>query len=364
MEIELGRHAVEGKTETSGAERTAPEAQKGSEPRPSRLSGLLRAPELGAVTTAVLLYTFFAAMSVGKGFVSLDGTASWLNTASQLGIIAVPVGLLMIGGEFDLSIGSMVGVGSITIGLLTGYLHYSLWFAVAVAAAVAVTVGVTNGVLVTRTRLPSFIVTLGTNLIMAGLGLAIADTVAQSTSITVSATGPISKLFNGTWREFSISNLWWLLVAIVATWVLAQTRTGNWILAMGDDDERARRAGVITTRLKILLFICTATAATFVGIMQAVQFNTGDPTTGQGYVFEAPIVCVIGGVLLTGGYGTIPGVVVGTVIYGVVNAGLFYTGWDTDYAEVVIGVLMVVAVVTNNSVRTMAMRAFTPRKVR
>jgi simple sugar transport system permease protein len=129
---------------------------------------------------------------------------------------------------------------------------------------------------------------------------------------------------------------------------------------MGDDDERARRAGVATSRVKIALFVGTASAATFVGVMQSVQFNTGDPTTGQGYVFEAPIVCVIGGVLLTGGYGTIPGVVLGTIIYGVVNAGLFYTGWDTDYAQVVIGVLMVVAVLTNNSVRKFAMRSMRP----
>jgi simple sugar transport system permease protein len=308
-----------------------------------------------------VLYAFFTIVGGSRGFVSVAGTASWLNTASQLGIIAVPVGLLMIAGEFDLSIGSMVGAGSVTVGLLTGYLQYQLWLSLVVAAAIALVVGLGNGLLVTRTGLPSFIVTLAANLIVAGLGLAISQSVSGTTSITVSDNETLAKVFNSTWGAFSVSILWWAAVAALAAWVLGQTRTGSWITAVGGDTGRARRAGVMTSRLKIALFVCTSLAATFVGVLQAVQFSTGDPTTGQGYVFEAPIVVVIGGVLLTGGYGTIAGVVIGTVIFGIINAGLFYTGWNTDYAQVVIGVLMVVAVLTNNGLRRLALRMASPR---
>ena len=332
--------------------------------RAPRIGAWFQVPEAGAIAAAILLFGFFAIASAGRGFVSVAGTASWLNTASELGIIAVPAGLLMIAGEFDLSIGSMVGAGSVTVGLLTGYLHYPLWLSLVVAGVAALAVGIGNGLLVTRTGLPSFIVTLAANLIVAGLGLAISQSVADSTSITVTTSGALPKLFDGSWGAFSISNLWWLLVAGVAAWVLSQTRTGSWIAAVGGDTGRARRAGVMTSRLKIALFVCTSLAATFVGVMQAVQFNTGDPTTGQGYVFEVPIVVVIGGVLLTGGYGTIPGVAIGTVIYGIINAGLFYTGWNTDYSQVVIGALMVVAVLTNNGLRKLALRVASPREVR
>jgi simple sugar transport system permease protein len=337
---------------------------RGAKARANLLRDLLRAPEFGAVAAAVVLYAFFAIVGGGYGFVSVAGTASWLNTASELGLIAVPVGLLMIAGDFDLSIGSMVGVGSITVGLLTGYLHQPLELSIAVAATVAVAVGLGNGLLVTRTGLPSFIVTLAANLIMAGLGLAVSKAVANTTSITVMATGFSASLLDSKWGMFDISILWWVLAAAVAAWVLIQTRAGSWISATGGDAERARRAGVMTSRVKIVLFVCTSLAATFVGAMQAVEYHTGDPTTGQGYVFEAPIVVVIGGVLLTGGYGSIIGVVVGTVIYGVVNAGLFYTGWNTDYAQVIIGTLMVVAVITNTFLRKLAMRAVRSMKAR
>lgn len=155
--------------------------------------------------------------------------------------------------------------------------------------------------------------------------------------------------------------MWWCLVLIGAAWLLGQTQFGNWIFATGGEKERARRSGVRTTYVKIILYVCSALGATFVGVLQAVEYNTGDAMNGQGYVFEAPIVVVIGGVLLTGGYGTVIGVGIGTLIYGIVNAGLFYTGWDTNYAEVVIGTLLVVAVLTNDTVRRLALRGVRPR---
>jgi simple sugar transport system permease protein len=322
------------------------------------LGRLTRAPEFGAAVAVVLIYAFFAVVSAGNGFTSEVGTASWLNTAAQLGIIAVPIGLLMIGGDFDLSIGSMVGAGSITVGIVTGYYHESLLLALAIALGLGVVVGLFNGLLVTRTGVPSFIVTLAANLIVAGLALALSRSIVNSTSVQVQASGFVSDLLSKEWHNFSIAILWWLAIVVVAAWLLSKTRFGNWILATGGDAERARRAGVRTSVVKICLFIGTATAASFVGALQAVQYSTGDSTTGQAYVFQAPIVVIIGGVLLSGGYGTVLGVVLGTLIYGIVSAGLFYTGWNTDYAQVVIGALMVIAVLANSAVRRAALGAF------
>jgi simple sugar transport system permease protein len=328
------------------------------------LPRLARAPGFGAAVAASVLYVFFALDAGRHGFTSVAGTASWLNTAADLGVIAAPVGLLMIAGEFDLSTGSVVGVSSITIGLLNGYYHDSLLLSAAVAMAIGVAVGMANGLLVTRTAAPSFIVTLASNYILAGLALAISQSVAQTTQVPVLASGATADIFAGQAGQFNVAILWWLFVAASGTWVLTRRRFGNWILATGGSNEDARRAGVPTARVKLSLFVCTAAASALVGIMQSVQYTTGDATTGQSYVFEAPIVVVIGGVLLTGGYGSIPGVVLGTLIYGFVTAGLFYTGWNTNYAQVIIGALMIIAVLTNASVRALILRSVVRTKRR
>jgi simple sugar transport system permease protein len=321
------------------------------------LRRLTRPPEAGAAAAAVLLYIFFAVAAGSNGFTSVAGTAGWLNTAADLGVIAVPVGLLMIAGEFDLSTGSVVGVSSITIGVLNGYYHESLLVSAVAAIAIGIAVGLANGLLVTRTRAPSFIATLAANYILAGLALAIARSVAQTTQVPVLATGVTADIFAGQAGQFNVAILWWLAIAAIGAWVLMRRRFGIWVLATGASNENARRAGVPTTRVKVSLFVCTAAASALVGIMQAVEYNTGDATAGQSYVFQAPIVVVIGGVLLTGGYGSIVGVVLGTLIYGFVTAGVFYTGWNTSYAQVIIGVLMIIAVLINDSVRAVIGRS-------
>lgn len=326
------------------------------------LPRLARAPEFGAAIVAVLLYTFFALYAGGNGFTSAAGTASWLNTAADLGVIAVPVGLLMIAGEFDLSTGSVVGASSITMGLLGGHYHDPLLLSAVVAIAIGVAVGVTNGLLVTKTPAPAFIVTLATNYILAGLALAIAQSVAHTTQVPVLAGGVSADVFAGQAGQFNVAILWWLVIAVSGTWVLARRRFGIWIFATGGSNEDARRAGVPTARVKLSLFVCTAAASALVGIMQAVQYRTGDATAGQSYVFQAPIVVVIGGVLLTGGYGSIVGVVLGTLIYGFVTAGVFYTGWNTSYAQVIIGALMIIAVLAHGSVRAVIVRSVRPAK--
>jgi ABC-type xylose transport system permease subunit len=133
--------------------------------RVTRVNPLRRAftrPEMGAVAGAVAVWVFFAIVAGGNGFLTLRGTASYLEVAAELGILAVPVALLMIGGEFDLSIGSVIGAGSMTTALLAAQFGWNIWPALFVSLAVALALGAFNGTLVLRTGLPSFIVTLGT----------------------------------------------------------------------------------------------------------------------------------------------------------------------------------------------------------
>jgi simple sugar transport system permease protein len=319
------------------------------------VSKVARAQAFGPVVVAIILYLFFLLVSLGSGFFGVAGTASWLDTTADLGIVAMPVALLMIAGEFDLSVGSMVGGGSITVGLLTGFLSLPLWVSVIAGSVLGVLVGLLNGFLVTRTKLPSFIVTLGTNFIVLGVGITVGDAVMHSTIATVETSGWFSELFKGKIAGFDVSVIWWILVVLVAAWVLRKSRYGNWIMATGGDAEKARRSGVLTSRVKIILFVCTSVAASFVGMLEAVKFGTGDPTSGSSFVFEAPIVAVLGGVLLTGGYGSILGVVFGLLIYGISNAGLFYAGWDVNLTQVVLGGLLLIAVLSNNRLRQIAL---------
>jgi simple sugar transport system permease protein len=137
--------------------------------------------------------------------------------------------------------------------------------------------------------------------------------------------------------------------------VLTQTRFGNWIFATGGNADAAKGAGVPTRRVKTTLFMATGFAAALVGVIQAIEFNIGNAGAGQGYVFQAPIVAVIGGVLLSGGYGSAVGVFLGTVIYGVISVGIFYTGWSTDWVAMFLGILLLLAVSTNNYFRRLAM---------
>jgi len=159
------------------------------------MRNLIRRPEIGAVAAFVITYLFFAVMTSGTGFVSADGTAGWLNLAAELGIIAIPVGLLMISGEFDLSIGSTVGMASMILALGTRYFGLPDWSMILLALAAGGLVGLINGYAVVRTGLPSFIVTLAANFIVIGGTMGVSRLIANVTSSSASVSAPVKWLF-------------------------------------------------------------------------------------------------------------------------------------------------------------------------
>jgi simple sugar transport system permease protein len=324
-------------------------------PRRSALRGLVRRPEFGAVAATLLVYLFFAIATRGNGFVSIDGSAGWLNTAAELGIIAIPIGLLMIAGEFDLSIGAVVGVASIVVAIGTTVFGLPDWLMIILAIGIGIAVGLFNGVLTVRTGLPSFIVTLATSFAVGGLSLGFARLLSNTTTVSTTISPPIRAAFASTWGLANISILWWLAVTVIAGWVLARTAFGNWIYATGGNPVAARGVGVPTAFVKITLFAATGACAALVGIIQAVQYNSGNATSGANFVFQAPIVAVIGGVLLGGGYGSAFGVFLGTVTFGIINIGIFYTGWSTDWVQLFLGGLLLLAVLANSYFRRLAM---------
>ncbi len=316
---------------------------------------VLRRPELGAICAFVLTYIFFAVFTADAGFVSINGTAGWLNLAAELGIIAIPVGLLMIAGEFDLSIGSTVGAASMVVAIGTNSFGLPIWPMIFLALMAGVAVGVVNGVAVVKTNLPSFIVTLATNFIVIGATMGVSRLIANVTSSSIVATDSAKFVFAARWGQANISIFWWLLATAIGFWVLSRSVFGNWIYATGGNLQAARGAGVPVERVKIILFMATGLAAAFVGVLQGVQWNSGNSTYGMGYVFQAPIVVVIGGILLTGGYGTVTGIFFGTALFGVISTGIFYTGWNTDWIQLFLGTLLGAAVLANSYIRRLAL---------
>jgi len=322
---------------------------------------LLRRPETGAAIGTIGVFIFFAVFG-GAQFVSPGGYASWLNVAAELGIVAIPVGLLMIAGELDLSVGSVLASSSMTLAIITGYWHQPIIIGIIAALALGLVVGFINGVLVTRTQVPSFVVTLATNFGLVGLALGLTRAITGSTSQAIEPPDWAKTIF-GTLLggKFEVAIFWWIAVIVIVGWILHVSKYGNWIFAVGGDLQSARATGIPTDRVKIALFMGSAFGAALVGVIQTILYNSAQVANGQSFVFNSIIAVVIGGVLLTGGYGSVLGVVLGTLTFSIVSQGIYYTGWNADWASLILGILLLVAVLMNNTFRRMAL-SYSPRR--
>ncbi len=323
--------------------------------------GIFRRPEVGAFLGAAVIFLFFAAIRPDE-FPTIHGIARFLDPASTLGIMAVAVAMLMIGGEFDLSTGVMTGTTGLIAGLLSTQAGWSLWSAMLAALIFALIIGYINGWLVVTTGLPSFIVTLATFFILRGANVGVTrlltnqvrvsgidDTVGFQFARTIFSTE-----FMLLGVDFRTSIIWWIAITALASWVLLRTKYGSWIFAVGGEQEAARKVGVPVKRVKIALFMTTAVAAWLVGIMNDVRLRSAVASQGIGQEFVYIISAVIGGCLLTGGYGSAIGASIGALIFGMARVGIVYAGWDTDWFYSFLGVMLLVAVVVNDYTRRKA----------
>jgi simple sugar transport system permease protein len=350
--------------------------------RPSLIARLMHRPELGALSGVVLVYVVFYVLASDSGMFSLSGLVNIFQVSAEIGILAVAAALLMIAGEFDLSMGSMIGFAGVTIGLCATTFNLSLPLSVAIAFTLCVAVGAANGWLTVKTGLPSFIVTLASLLVLRGLAIAVTRLLNGYTQISNIAAGDpnsfVVSLFSGRvgqplfiwmaargWIDKKLdggpsvdglpaSIVWWILLTALATWVLLRTRFGNWIFAVGGDEKAARNVGVPVNRVKLILFMLTALSAAVFAAVQVFEVGSADTLRGTQKEFDAIIAVVIGGTLLTGGYGSAIGAFFGALIYGTVQIGIFYTGIDTDWFKVFLGLMVLAAVLFNNFVRRRA----------
>ncbi len=327
---------------------------------PTLLTRLLTRPEIGALIAAVVIYIFFFA--VAPAFRSPEAFATILYASSLIGIVAVGVGLLMIGGEFDLSAGVAVVTYALTAAMLSYQFNLNLWVGVILAMIFSLFVGFINGYLVVRTGIPSFLITLGTFFVLQGVNLGVTKLVtgAVSTENVSDMEGfPSAKaLFSSSFTifgvEVKITVIWWFLFVLLATWILNRTRIGNWIFAVGGNAASARAVGVPVNKVKIGLFMGVGFLAWFSGMHQLFAFNTIQAGGGVGQEFLFIIAAVVGGTLLTGGYGSAVGTALGAFIFGMTQQGIVFAGWDPNWFKAFLGVMLLLAVAVNLSVKKYA----------
>jgi simple sugar transport system permease protein len=330
----------------------------------SPLTNLLRRPEFGALMGALAIFALFSSVDTTSNFGLPGGVAGWTDIAAPIGIVAVFVALLMIGGEFDLSTGVMVGTTGLLTGVLVTELGLDLWTSIFLVLVFAAGVGLLNGWLVVTTGLPSFIVTLATFFVLRGANLAVTKQFTGTVRVSLTdetanfdqaAALLASKIeFGG--ANFQISILWWIFFTLLATWILTRTKFGNWIFASGGDANAARNAGVPVIRTKIILFVMTSVAAAFVGIMFVLRLKGMQAGQGVGIEFFYIIAAAVGGTLLTGGKGSAIGASLGAVIMGMAYIGIPYALWDSDWTFTFLGLILFTAVLINSFVGKRAMK--------
>ncbi|MFC4496275.1 ABC transporter permease [Streptomyces ovatisporus] len=326
----------------------------------SVLSRLLGRPELGAVVGAVAVFVFFS--FAAESFLRASSLSTVLYASSTIGIMAVPVALLMIGGEFDLSTGVMVTSSSLISSMFSYQMTANVWAGVGVSLLLTLGIGFFNGYLLVRTKLPSFIITLGTFLMLTGLNLGLTKLISGTVSTKgigdmegfASAQALFASELSVGSVQIQVTVVWWLALVAVATWLLLRTRAGNWIFAVGGGQDTARAVGVPVARTKIGLYLGVALGAWISG--QHLLFNYDVVQSGEGVGNELIYIAaaVIGGCLLTGGYGSAVGAAVGAFIFGMTSKGIVYAQWEPDWFKFFLGAMLLIATLLNAWIRKRA----------
>ncbi|MBF9051818.1 ABC transporter permease [Roseobacter sp. HKCCD9010] len=354
--------------------------------RIKEMSGIRRAlirPELGGIVGTIAVFTFFILFASDSGMFNAQGIMNWSTVSAQFMIIAVGACMLMIAGEFDLSVGSMIGFAGMSIAIFSVTLSWPVWMAILITFAICISIGALNGYIVIKTGLPSFIVTLAALFILRGFTIFFPQTIERRTiigGIDDAAEGDwLASLFGGeiggpifVWLAdiglidtFERGNragepvidglpmliVWAIGLVIFGHFVMTRTRFGNWVFAAGGDAQAARYVGVPVNRVKIQMFMFTAFCAAVFATCQVMEFGSAGADRGVLKEFEAIIAVVIGGALLTGGYGSVVGAALGALIFGVVQQGLFFAGVESSLFRVFLGVILLFAVILNTYIR-------------
>jgi simple sugar transport system permease protein len=317
-------------------------------------------PEVGALIGASAVAVLF--LAVAPAFRHAANIGTILYGSSTIGIMAVAVALLMIGGEFDLSAGVAVTSSGLAAAHTAWYLGLNVWVGVLFALVFSLAIGAFNGWLLHRTGLPSFLVTLGSFFVLQGVNLAMTRVIAGGVSSNSlndmdgfdSAKAVFASSFTIGPVTVEIPVVYWVVLTAIASVLLLRTRYGNWIFSAGGDPAAARAVGVPVKATKIALFMGVGFCAWLLGMHNLFMYNNVQSGQGVGNEFIYIIAAVIGGCLLTGGYGSVVGASVGALIFGMTQLGISYAGWDPDWFKTFLGIMLIAATLVNLYVKKKA----------
>jgi len=307
---------------------------------------LSRQPAANVVIVFVMfqLVVIAAALAFPEDFRYLSPTniALLFRAIPVLGIMALGVGMLMISGEFDLSVGSVFTLTSYTMAILYSA-GWPLSLAVAMTLGLGALLGAINGIITVKTAIPSFITTLGSMLVVRG----IVRWVSEGQSASFLPGRLFEQLLVGSIYGVQAQILWFAGLAAVAGVLLHHTRLGNHIYLVGGNLNAAVAVGVNANRVKVAAFVLSALGATIAGILSTTRVSTVTASQGVGFELKAIAICVIGGLFLTGGRGTVLGIVVGAFLMYTVEDVLLLLRAPGFYLEMFIGAILVGAVIMN-----------------
>ena len=328
-------------------------------PPPGRRGGarawlprLFAIQELGVLVAGLAIGAVFAFLS--PEFLTPASAGSILASAVQFGVVGLGVTVLMIAGEFDLSVASVYSLCPLIMASLWIDHHLNVMVALAAALLLALAIGLLNGLATLLLGIPSFIITLATALFWAGVSL----NLTGGYPISYFGDSPVMSWL-GTAEighsKISVSILWLIGIAIILAGILRLTAAGNWIFASGGDGRAARAMGVPVGVVKVGCFLLSSLLAAFTGIIQFGSFGSATPTQGSDLALTAIVVAVVGGGSLMGGRGSIMGALLAAVVLGMSYTGLVLSGVSTTWFQSFVGFLLLFAVIIN--VRTAGLGA-------
>jgi len=305
-------------------------------------------PEFGVIFAFLILFIIFSIFS--SKFFTLRNITGILTIVSELGIMAIGVAFLMIAGEFDLSVSSVYALSGFLFVTLANKFNSPLAFIITLA--VAAFIGFCNGTITLKAHIPSFVATLGTQLIVRGTLLAITGGESVSYKSDIIMPTLLTRFIGSGFRP---SHIWFFFLTLLFSLVLTNTRYGNWVFATGGNKAVARAMGVNVNKVKVTNFMLSALMASLSGCIVISRFNLANASFGTGMELEAIASAVIGGTFLTGGYGTIIGVFFGAFLMGMMRTGLVMIGAPAYWYQAFVGAILIIAATINLKLRRLEM---------
>jgi len=304
---------------------------------PGRLARIVRHKDVSIFLLTVALMAIFSL--VNPLFPTWDNVSVLLKTMPELGLIAIGMTMLIIAGEFDLSVGSTFALAPFVMAYVAERLGVNAFLAFLACIAVGVAIGWLNGFITTKIGISSFITTLGTMMALRGLVLLASAGFPEA----FQRDRLVAQVFNGSIGSFPIQFLWFIGLAAVLWLVLENHRFGNWTFVTGGNRGASVAMGISVDRVKIANFMIVGGLAAMAGAIQVFRMGSAYSNAGEGMELSAIAATVIGGTMLTGGAGTMVGTVMGTLILFSVENFLILSRAPAFWFRFFVGVIVIVA---------------------